>query len=155
MVQLIQPDPMLDYLPQYRVVRCVACRYAVPPSALPRHMNDLHHIHRGKIRSLLDYAATLDLAEPDEVVLPKPHDPPVPSIPVEDGVACRSDGCNYMSVTRKRMKRHWVTHHGQQGSESTHWAAVKLQTFFQGNNLRYFIVTQGDTSCTSVILPQV
>lgn len=137
----ILPDPMLDYLPQYRVVRCVVCQYAVPPSAIPRHMKDLHHIYRGKRRSLLEYAATLDLADPDDLVLPEPQDPPIPSIPVEDGVACNREDCKYLSVTRKRMKRHWATTHEEMGLEGTHWRAVKLQTFFRGNNMRYFIVT--------------
>ena len=145
------PNPMLDYLPQHRVVRCVACQYAVPPSALPRHMKDLHHIHRGRRRSLLEYAATLDLADPADVVLPKPYEPPVPSLPIEDGVACCSDGCGYLSMTKKRMKRHWVTYHDAHGTEGTDWRSVKLQTFFRGNNLRYFIVTPEQNE-TSVVL---
>ena len=133
---------MLDYLPEYRVVRCVVCRYAVPPSALSRHMKDLHHVYRGKRRALLDYAETLDLADPEDLVLPEPQEPPIPSIPVEDGVAC--NWCKYLSVTTKRMKRHWVTVHERRGIEGKHWRPVKLQTFFRGNNLRYFIVTPGE-----------
>ena len=133
---------MLDYLPEYRVVRCVECRYAVPPSALSRHMKDLHHVYRGKRRALLDYAETLDLADPEDLVLPEPHEPPIPSIPVEDGVAC--NWCKYLSVTTKRMKRHWVTVHERRGIEGKHWRPVQLQTFFRGNNLRYFIVTPGE-----------
>ena len=133
---------MLDYLPEYRVVRCVVCRYAVPPSALSRHMKDLHHVYRGKRRALLDYAETLDLAEPEDLVLPEPQEPPIPAIPVEDGVAC--NWCKYLSVTTKRMKRHWVTVHERRGIEGKHWRPVKLQTFFRGNNLRYFIVTPGE-----------
>lgn len=133
---------MLDYLPEYRVVRCVECRYAVPPSALSRHMKDLHHVYRGKRRALLDYAETLDLADPEDLLLPEPHEPPIPSIPVEDGVAC--NWCKYLSVTTKRMKRHWVTVHERRGIEGKHWRSVQLQTFFRGNNLRYFIVTPGE-----------
>ena len=133
---------MLDYLPEYRVVRCVECRYAVPPSALSRHMKDLHHVYRGKRRALLDYAETLDLADPEDLVLPEPQEPPIPSIPVEDGVACNR--CKYLSVTTKRMKRHWVTVHERRGIEGKHWRPVQLQTFFRGNNLRYFIVTPGE-----------
>lgn len=137
---------MLDYLPKYRVVRCVACHYAVPPSAIPRHMKDLHHIYRAKRRTLLDYVAGLDLVNPEDLVLPEPHEPPIPSLPVEDGVACNEEACNYLSVTTKRMKRHWVTYHEQKGFEGTQWRSVKLQTFFRGNNLRYFIVTSEEQS---------
>ena len=155
MVAGLQPSNMLDYLPQYRVVLCVICHYAVPPSALSRHMKDLHHIYRGERRSLLELAATLDLAEPEEVLLPEPHEPPVKSIPVEDGVACRGDECGYLSVTTKRMKWHWATAHNEKAYEGTHWNPVKLQTFFRGNNLRYFIVAPPESSGSSVISRQV
>ena len=151
MAKASHPDPMLDYLPQHRVVRCVACQYAVPPSALSRHMKDIHRIFRDKRRRLLDYAATLDLAEAEQVVLPEPHEPPIPSIPIEDGVACSYDGCNYLSVTTKRMKWHWATAHKEKGSEGTHWVQAKLQTFFRGNNLRYFIVNTEESSHDSLV----
>jgi hypothetical protein len=136
------PGDMLHYLPAYRVLICKECRYAIQPSAISRHLKDLHHIYRSDRQELLEYTKGLDLADPGDVILPPPHEAPVPLLPTENGLACARDGCNHLCIAAKRMKSHWATaHRDVVGSESSQWSPVALQTFFRGNQLKYFIVS--------------
>jgi len=139
-----QPSPsqLLHYLPAHRVLICRECRYAIQPSAISRHLKDLHHIYRSDRQELVEYAKELDLPDPGDVLLPSPHEAPVPFLPSESGLACEADGCTHLCVTGKRMKSHWATAHKDVvGSASAQWRPVTLQTFFRGNQLRYFIVS--------------
>ena len=58
---------------------------------------------------MLVHATGLDLANSEHVVLPKPLALPVPSTPVENGIACNNEGCKYLNMMIKRLERHWVT----------------------------------------------
>jgi Orsellinic acid/F9775 biosynthesis cluster protein D len=133
---------LLHYLPAQRVLICKECRYAIQPSAISRHLKDLHHIYRSDRQELVEYANGLQLADPCDVVLPPPHEAPVPLLPTENGLACAREGCTHLCVTVKRMKNHWATAHKDVvGSGCSQWRPVTLQTFFRGNQLRYFIVS--------------
>lgn len=136
----LQPSELLHYLPAYRVLICKECHYAIQPSAISGHLKDLHHIYRSHRRTFMEYVLRLDLANPEDVVLPEPHESPVPFLPTERGLACESRGCGHLCVTVKRMKTHWTTMHHDRPAGAALWRPVHLQTFFRGNRLRYFIV---------------
>ncbi|KAL3420152.1 hypothetical protein PVAG01_08651 [Phlyctema vagabunda] len=138
----LPPHELLHYLPTHRVLVCKLCQYAIQPAAIPRHLKDLHHIYRSSRRPFVEYASNFDLADPQDVILPRPHELPVPLLPVEDGVACEAEECEHLCVTVKRMKSHWTTVHHQPGQEGRSWRRVKLQTFFRGNQLQYFEVSE-------------
>lgn len=135
------PSELLHYLPAYRVLVCKECRYAIQPSAISRHLKDLHHIYRLDRQQLLESTQSLDLADPAHMVLPAPHDAPVSLLPTENGLACAANECNHLCVTVKRMKNHWAAAHKDLvRAEAAQWHPVTLQTFFRGNQLRYFRV---------------
>ncbi|PVH70958.1 hypothetical protein DL98DRAFT_521355 [Cadophora sp. DSE1049] len=139
-------DALLHYLPGYHVLICKECRYAIQPSAISRHLKDLHHIYRSDRQELLEYTKGLDLAEPGDVLLPPPDTTPVPLLPTESGLACAKEGCSHLCVTVKRMKNHWATAHRDIAeSGRAQWRPVTLQTFFRGNQLRYFVVSEPAT----------
>jgi hypothetical protein len=150
-----QPLKLLHYLSSYRVVVCKECHYAIQPAAISRHLKELHHIYRGDRQVYLDYALQLDLADPEDVVPPEPHQVPVPFLPIEKGVACEAPGCGHLCVTVKRMKQHWATVHKQlpPNANNVRWHSVNLQTFFRGNQLRYFVVDVKTTPLTATALP--
>src|ERR1700733_55147 len=102
---------MLHYLPAYRVLICKECRYAIQPSAISRHLKELHQIYRSQRKELLEYAGSLDLANPGDVVLPDPAGAPIPCLPVEDGFICGVSGCGHLCASLKRMKSHYATSH--------------------------------------------
>lgn len=136
----LPPPELLHYLPVHKVLVCKLCQYAIQPAAIPRHLKDLHHIYRSNRRPFIEYASQYTLSEPSDVILPKPYEIPVPFLPVENGVACDAEGCGHLCVTVKRMKSHWTTIH--HSLESRSWRNVKLQTFFRGNQLQYFEVSE-------------
>lgn len=136
-----QPEDLLHPLPAYRVVICKPCRYAVHPGAIPRHLKDIHRILRARRRPFIDYASQLDLAAPENVILPQPEDPPVSILPIEKGLACSVEGCKHLCVTEKRMQKHWLACHPGQPVAASSWHKVHLQTFFRGNLLQYFLVS--------------
>ena len=135
-----QYEGLLEYDAVHRILVCTQCRYAIQPKAIARHLKDLHHIYRGQRKDLVDSTTNLELSDPVGIAVPPPDSPPIQNLPVDDGLACNDTDCGHLCVTTKRMKRHWVTKHGTVGVEGINWRAVKIQTFFRGAHLRYFIV---------------
>lgn len=144
---LLRQRQLFLHLPERRVLLCKECRYAIQPSAISRHLKEIHRIYRSDRRVLVEYAQGLDLADPPDVVLPRPHEPPVPFLPIEGGLACGAEACGYLCVTAKRMKHHWKQGHDHSVSKAPTWRPVHLQTFFRGNQLRYFVVWSSHSSC--------
>ncbi len=144
----LRPSQLLQYLPIHRVLICKECRYAIQPSAISRHLKELHSIYRVDRQEFMEYAQSLDLTNPRNVVLPEPYEAPVPFLPTASGLACGASGCGHLCITVKRMKRHWATVHSDVVADAAQWRPVDLQTFFRGNQLRYFIVC-GNSTATS------
>ncbi|PWY95554.1 hypothetical protein BO94DRAFT_530288 [Aspergillus sclerotioniger CBS 115572] len=143
----LAPSQLLRYLPDYQVVVCTACQYAVQPHGILRHLKDIHHILRGRRRKYSHYVASLSLRDPKDVLPPNRADQfPVPNLPVEPGLQCLSRGCLYLCASVKRMQSHWRSEHRRRGDDGRDWRPVPIQTFFRGNLLRYF--TSQTTSCS-------
>jgi len=138
--QDLSPAELLRYLPNYKVVVCSSCQYAVQPGAISRHLKDIHHIIRNHRRPFMQYVSKLDLDDPQNVIqsTDRPHEFPIPLLPVQDGLMCKHEGCSHLCVSVKRMKSHWAAAHGRAGEPHQDWRSVPLQTFFRGNSLRYF-----------------
>lgn len=142
----LEPTQLLHYLPQHRVLICTGCRYAIQPSAISRHLKEIHRIYRSNRREFMNYAEELDLADPKNVTLPGPNEDPLPFLPTTNGLSCEASGCNYLCASIKRMKMHWAAEHSEMIADDSQWRPVDLQTFFRGNQLRYFIVRQSSTT---------
>lgn len=132
------PSQLLESMPLHHVVVCTECLYAIPPSAVSRHLKDIHKIGRARRRQFLDFVASLTLKDPRDVAIPKGDQFPVAILPILDGVQCRFPGCGHLCVTEKRMKAHWISIHQRAGRAESDWHRTPLQTFFRGKNLRYF-----------------
>ena len=133
---------LLEYNSKYRLLICRECQYAIQKTALGSHLLR-HKIYRGDRQRLLSSIAQLDLLEPHHVPLPAPGSPPVDALPVLSGYRCAAAGCQHLTASSKRMKRHWSGVHGLSGSvtpSSSFAHPVKLQTFFRGTKIRYFEV---------------
>jgi hypothetical protein len=141
-----RPSQLLHYLLPHRVLICKECRYAIQPSAISRHLKELHRIYRSDRQEFMEYAQGLDLADPRDVILPEPNEVPVPFLLTTSGLACGASGCGHLCVTIKRMRRHWATVHSDVVADAPQWRPVDLQTFFRGNQLRYFIVCRNSTA---------
>ncbi|PVH87893.1 hypothetical protein DL98DRAFT_648804 [Cadophora sp. DSE1049] len=134
------PSQLLHYLPEHKTLICTTCQYAIQPTAIARHLKDIHLIHRARRRPFMSYVSTLDLATPEQViqVQSKINVFPVPGLPVIEGLMCRYEGCGHLCASGKRMKSHWLAVHGVAARVGLDWKMARLQTFFRGNLLRYF-----------------
>ncbi|KAM0714670.1 hypothetical protein Q7P37_003050 [Cladosporium fusiforme] len=105
----------------HRVLICTKCQYAIIPSQLETHLKASHprfspEQRRGFVSRIKD---STDIAKAHEdVVYPRPTDPPVHSLPVYfDGLRCRwvSNGdieCSYVCRTLRLMREHCKQSHG-------------------------------------------
>lgn len=134
--QPLSPGELLPYLPQYGVVVCTTCQYAVQPGGISRHLKEIHHILRSQRRPFMKYIEGLDLRPIKDVISIDVLDFPVPLLPVFDGLECRT--CKHLCLSEKRMKSHMISVHGHAAHPFMDWHSVPIQTFFRGNLLRYF-----------------
>ncbi|KAF4613380.1 hypothetical protein G7Y89_g15505 [Cudoniella acicularis] len=137
-IQNVQPADLLQYLPSYKVLICSSCHYAIQPNAIPRHLKEIHSIHRSNRKPFMQHVTNFQLEEAGKIVDLDPGEFPVPLLPVFNGLRCEYEGCKHLCVSTKRMKTHWSSEHGRPGQAVFDWHPVPLQTFFKGNLLRYF-----------------
>ena len=135
-----EPADLLRYNKDHQVLICSSCEYAIQPRAVARHLKEIHGIRRNRRRPYAHHVAGLRLSHPRQVLgAPLSEDQfPVPGLPVSDGLQCLRPGCGHLCVTTKRMQKHWVDVHQEPGCVSLDWQRVSLQTFFRGNQLKYF-----------------
>jgi hypothetical protein len=153
--QDLHPTELLNYLPEYGVVVCTRCKYAIQPNAIPRHLKDIHRIHRSRRRPFMKYISTLDLKPPEDVISFTLVEFPVLGLPIHDGLSCTT--CHHLCISEKRMKHHMISVHSQIGQKTIDWLPTPLQTFFRGNLMRYFTAPDfsaplGESHCLLPIL---
>ena len=132
-------EDLFKHLPEFGVVICWACKFAVQPQALASHLLR-HQIYRNERQQLLKRLSTLNLLEPEDVSVPAPDAPPLPILPVQRGYMCLFPNCSHSCVSHKRMSQHWREQHGEHDSKNVRARPATLQTFFRGNKIRYFEV---------------
>ncbi|KAI0529994.1 hypothetical protein GGR58DRAFT_494987 [Xylaria digitata] len=130
---------LLTYLPNYGVVICKECRFAIQPSAFSSHLQN-HHILRSKRRCILDQLSSLRLPPPERVGVPASDSRRIADLPVLSGIKCGTAKCSYACTSIKRMCQHWSEVHHEPNSKAIKYHEAKLQTFFRGNKIRYFEV---------------
>lgn len=141
----LTPTQLFHPLPQYHVIICTQCRFAVPPHAIPRHLKEIHGIHRGDRRPFLEFVSKFDLKDPQDVTFPTEAQFPVPALPILNGLQCTYPSCSHLCMAEKRMQSHWRSVHGRPGVPDKDWKYAPLQTFFRGNMLRYFTKASSDS----------
>ncbi|KAH7110613.1 hypothetical protein B0J11DRAFT_499115 [Dendryphion nanum] len=135
------PDYLLEYNPQFKILICRECQYAIQKSALQSHLLK-HKIYRESKQELLNAIAQFELLEPENVILPPAQSLPISSLPVLDGYRCVAVGCGNLCASSKRMRRHWSEKHTliERYDLFSQALPVQIQTFFRGTKLRYFEV---------------
>ena len=142
---------LLEYNSDYSLLICRQCQYTIQKIALESHLLR-HKIYRGDRRRLLPSIAQLHLLEPQHVTLPAPNLPPFEALPLLSGYRCTAADCQHLTVSFKRMKRHWSEIQGLGGTvslSSSFARPVRLQTFFRGTKVRYFEVASPTASLVS------
>ncbi|KAJ8131842.1 hypothetical protein O1611_g1782 [Lasiodiplodia mahajangana] len=138
---------LLTYRPDYGVVICKECHFAIQPNAFSSHLQN-HHILRSERRCILDQLSSLRLRAPDRVTVPTTDSQRIAELSIVYGLRCSTPGCNYACTSVKRMCQHWSEVHNEPNSKAIKYREAKLQTFFRGNKIRYFEVEgPGDIQC--------
>lgn len=94
MFEIIPPgktEDLLVHLPQYGILICKACQFAVQPTALSGHLLR-HQIYRTERKQLLDRVSALVIHEPEDVPFPPPECATFPHLPVYEGYRCNAVG---------------------------------------------------------------
>jgi hypothetical protein len=68
LVRCAKPEELLRYLPNYQVVVCTTCSYAIQPNAIARHLKEIHLIQRSARKPYMHHVSKLQLADPDHVL---------------------------------------------------------------------------------------
>ncbi|KIW00694.1 uncharacterized protein PV09_07876 [Verruconis gallopava] len=129
---------LLKHFPDYGVLVCKSCQFAIQPSALSSHLLR-HQIYRSERRQLIERLKELGLREPEKVTYPGPDAKAIAELPVYRGWFCQSPDCGHACASEKRMAQHWSDLHG---SREVAARPAWLQTFFRGNKIRYFEVSE-------------
>ena len=130
------------YNAKWQVIICKGCRYCpAPGKSLARHLMDEHQsIPLDTRKELITWAETLDLVEPDRVMVPNPNTPPIKGLKLnEEGYKCEYIGCiDPYTGTITSMKEHCKKKHGWISTNGIKWTKLALQTFFHGKYRKYF-----------------
>jgi hypothetical protein len=151
----------IHFDPEYRVLACTRCQYAIPLDCLAGHLQDRHHRHLNP-QERLEYASrfnTLLIQDPTDVVRIQPplHTPPIPYLTLyNDGICCQlcAGERPYICRNKQVMTRHLKKAHGwrrrrrrprrldPQLTDVT-WSPIACQTFHHCIYKRYFPVDTG------------
>lgn len=144
-IRLEPLNSLLVYLPDHGILICKPCKFAVQPKAIPSHLLR-HHVYRDKRREMLSLVASLTLLDPAQVSIPAQNRRPFPHLTISNGYRCLVPQCGHMCVSHKRMSHHLHEHHQDtfDGDVDSQMEPVLLQTFFRGNQVRYFQVSSDD-----------
>lgn len=142
-VRIQDLNHLLVHLPDYGVLLCKSCKFAVQPRAISSHLLR-HRVYRDKRQTVLELVAQLYLLEPDKVPIPTVGIRPFLHLPVHAGYRCSFPKCGHLYISYKRMSLHLQERHKKVPSGLPHGGMdqVYLQTFFKGNQVRYFEVEQ-------------
>lgn len=139
----IRLDDMFYYDANYKVLICKYHGQGVV--GLEGHLKDAHNLRKKEERQpFLDRYAGLAIAKPQDVALPPMNGPPFHALrEPSPGFYCIE--CGHLSTSQKSMQGHCNKKHKWRVTKQdpTHWTTVMVQTFFEGSNLRYFIVRVG------------
>ena len=128
---------------KWRVVVCKGCKYClVPGKSVTRHLKDEHQsIPLDTRKELITWAETLDLVEPDRVMVPNANTPPIEGLElVEDGCKCEYTGCiDPYAGTLTSIMEHCNKKHKWIKTDGIKWTKLALQTFFRGKYKRLFL----------------
>lgn len=131
----------ITHLLTLRVVVCRFCEICIPPKDPLRHYEDNHTAKKDYPvpsevrRKIVDYMATLNLCQPQEVV--SPHNL-VPELKViEEGFKCNFTGCEACATSEHSMRTHYYKHQKHIPKDFKNWEPTALQTFFEGYHRKY------------------
>ena len=103
--------------------------YCVPPQAVRDHLYEFHRdvLIKKQRGELVKFAASLDLAQPKTVKIPKREDEPVSVLHKEKGYECLT--CGYVCLMNTTMDKHGRDKHKWSIKQRDKWKSQWVQVF--------------------------
>ncbi|KAH0565678.1 hypothetical protein GP486_000934 [Trichoglossum hirsutum] len=144
-------DPFHHY-PEYRVLVCKSCQYAIQPTQIVAHLrSDQHKLSRSQSEELADKYKNIQLIDPrTEQIAPTIVITPIHHLPIyRDGLACNH--CHFICRSRDWIQRHQREVHNikigrGRKTAQIEWTTVWCQRFFTGVGRHFFQVQQTNQS---------
>jgi hypothetical protein len=129
----------VTYLPNFHVIICRQCKFAIPSTYISRHFRNLHtKIPLATRQAIIDFADTVQIDEPRRVTIPHPEEDPIDDLElIKKGFQCQFGDCTECSKTEPTMRQHCRDDHGWVKSAEQMWTVQAVQTFFQGPHCKY------------------
>jgi len=139
-----------------RVLICQTCQYGLhtgPNNTAPlNHFKTYHTVRKDFLDKVKEIFATLNTANPNNILLPTPFDPAIPDLRLYHGWYCRrplvstSGGttelsqCRYLSHSTAHFMRHQNAYHRNNNPADFLCQKVLMQSFFPNTYKRWFPV---------------
>jgi len=137
-------EEYIIYNSEYHVLICRQHGYAIPPNGIVRHFRQLHKaIPLSTRQAIVQHIKSLDLYEPDKVVIPHDIIEPILHLTLLQGVKCQFDKCNELRGTENSMVYHCKVAHQWIRTNGVLWSKQCIQTFFQSSNRRFVSIVVG------------
>jgi hypothetical protein len=144
---MAQPIPQaLSHLitlnPEFSIIICVPCQFAITPNAIVRHFQDQHQVDPTIRKQVKEYIEGYPFVyDHMSIELPQENSAPQPIIPVVDGFQCRT--CPFKSQSRKKIKQHGNKEHEKKRvADEEVFRVVRVQSWFDDRRARYWVVDE-------------
>src|SRR5579864_2325159 len=122
---------VLQYLPDHRVILCMLCEkhYCIPPNGIRDHLFEFHKnkLTKKERRELVQFASSLDLAQPRDVKIPKRENGALSLLHKEEGYECLT--CHYVCPMDTTMDKHGRGEHQWSMKQLDKWKRQWVQVF--------------------------
>jgi hypothetical protein len=132
---------IIEHMPDFGVLYCNVCKQVCFPSALLRHLTEIHKIPAARRRPVVQFCLTLDVVDTKSDLRPLPDGSAILDFaPVFDGYACTC--CRFLTTSQKLIRQHMITSHSiQHPASQTRYRQVKLQSWYPpSSRAQYWIV---------------
>ena len=126
----------VKYNEEHSVLICIPHGYSlIPGDGIGRHFQRYHgSISIETRKNIAEYAATLILKDPDDVVHPDSDEGPIEGLKLEEnGFSCIYEDCDgYVCGTKGTMEQHCRDAHNWKLNDGIMWRKQAVQKFFAG-----------------------
>jgi Orsellinic acid/F9775 biosynthesis cluster protein D len=128
----------VNYNSEYRILICRQHKHAIPFKSIRKHFQYKHEgIPLSARQEILDYASSVLLDEPQDVIIPLEIIPPIHGLEIQKGYECSFGGCMLICGTRDSINKHGQCHVWI-GENEYKWRELDVQKFFPSNKTRYY-----------------
>jgi len=150
-------DQMVQYISEFEIAVCVACRSALnAPPGISRHLVSTHSWTRKEAKALEQQFIDQPIRSPNNIdepwIIPDPEHPPIPYLNLyKGGFGCHL--CNFVCQTKRSIRSHYSKcHRGEVENPGQVWRTnLWMQRFNAGCRKQYFEVARGHVTANPAI----